>query len=107
MGWVVAVAWISAVLISVAFLGWIGYTLIGKLGRLGKAAEPLAQLAQKLSEDLAKPVGYQAPKDNLSDDPATHIRALKRLQDQRNKRAAERQRRLVARLKQQSPGEQP
>ncbi|MEN9713425.1 MAG: hypothetical protein RLZZ164_89 [Actinomycetota bacterium] len=106
MGWLVATCWIAAVLVSVAFLGWIGYTLIGKLGRLGKAAEPLAKLAQKLSEDLAKPIEYQAPKDNLSDDPATHILALKRLQVKRTKRAAERQRRLVARLKQQNPGEQ-
>ena len=99
--------WTAAAVFSASFLAWIGLQLLGKLGRLSNSVAPLAELVGQVGKKLAEPVQYSPPKDNLSDDPAEHIMALRRLQTRRNKRAAEQQRRLVARLKQYQSGEKP
>lgn len=106
MGWLVALSWLVAGIAAVVFLAWIGYNLFGKLGRLAKAAEPLIENLDKFAQATEIEVDYQRPNDNLSDDPLAHIQYRQELKRKSLKRAEDRQRRLVARLKQQTPGEQ-
>ena len=92
-------AWVAAVAFAVIYLGRIVISLGKKSSRAIQAGEGIAAKLAELSAAAESKPNYQAKPDNLLDDPAPHIQALQRLQKQKAKRAAEAERRLIARLK--------
>ena len=99
MTWLVILVWVAAMVFSLFWLARVGLLLVKKLGDFAKALEPLAKQFEALAKATGKKPNYEAKPDNLQDSPVEHLKTVRAQQKKREARAAERQRRLVDRLK--------
>lgn len=105
MIWLAISAWVLAIAASGYYLVRILMGLAAKGQALSVAAQPLIkQLVDLAVASEVKPEYTPAP-DNLQDPLAGHVKAVAEMAKRRERKAEERQRRLVARLKQLTTGE--
>ena len=99
MTWLVVLAWTVAILGSVGYLAAIGLKLLRQLKELNQAAQPLVESVSKLAAVTASIAEIEKPHDNLQDSPLEHAKTVFNQQMARKRRSADRQRRLINRLK--------
>jgi 5'-3' exonuclease len=97
--WLVILVWVAAVGFSGFWLARVGLSLARKSQGLIKAAEPLAANVAELARVAHAVTSYEAKPDNLQDSPVEHLKAVREQRKARERRALDRQRRLIDRLK--------
>jgi hypothetical protein len=97
--WFQLLMWVMLTIASLAYLGFLIYRLAIKgLGVL-KVAQPAIDQLVIFSKALAPTATYQKPNDNLLDDVNVHLVERAKLKKKRELAAEQRQRRLIARIR--------
>ncbi|MFM6962688.1 MAG: hypothetical protein ACKOWJ_00245 [Micrococcales bacterium] len=99
MIWVDILAWVAAIGFAAWYLLRIAKSLAGKAAQLAEAAEPLSNRVIELAKASGTKPVLTAVEDNLLDSPLEIGKVVLGQQITRKKRAADRQRRLIDRLK--------
>jgi hypothetical protein len=97
--WVQVLMWVTLVIASLAYLGFLLFRLVKKGSGVLAAAQPVLAEVKKLTDALEAKAPYEKPNDNLLDDVNVHLIERAKLLKRRARAAEQRQRRLIDKLK--------
>lgn len=91
--------WAVLILASLIFHGYLLYSLFVKSKAAFEASKPLISSVSKLASAANEKPHFERPADNLLDDVNVHLVARAKLKKKRQLAEEQRQRRLIARIK--------
>jgi hypothetical protein len=94
-----AVVWAILILGSLVYLGYVFYSLFLKSKAAYEASKPMIASAAQLVSAINEKPNYERPSDNLFDDVNIHLVERAKLKKKRELATEQRQRRLIARIR--------
>jgi uncharacterized SAM-binding protein YcdF (DUF218 family) len=94
-----AIIWALLILGSLVYLGYVFYSLFIKSKAAYEASKPMIESAAQLVSAINEKPNYGRSSDNLFDDVNVHLVERAKLKKKRELAAEQRQRRLIARIR--------
>ncbi len=94
-----AIVWVTLLVGSLVYLGYVFYSLFLKSKTTYEASKPLISTGTCLVSAITEKPSYERPSDNLFDDVNVHLAERAKLKKKRELAAEQRQRRLIARIR--------
>jgi hypothetical protein len=94
-----AIVWVTLLVGSLVYLGYVFYSLFLKSKATYEASKPLISTVTRLVSAINEKPSYERPSDNLFDDVNVHLAERAKLKKKRELAAEQRQRRLIARIR--------